>query len=241
MNQSQTSLTTSCKDCTFAIRDEMEQTGCRIQEMEEDLFFSAYDDGEEYRIYRRQCQFKRDKKWAGERSDEACLAAVHEEVKIRYNVFLETSDNEEEFLNTIRCFENQVLRPQKIIVIEQHSNSDKTYKTLLDCNLQTRWALHEFTSLPIDWRDNCIVEFPSQLYIFAKPPLHIPPLFFLDLNERINYKEKLRFGSIEGENLLIFPHGLYSMLVQPLREILPRIEKLGLRRLNYENISTEVK
>lgn len=233
MNQSQKDLTTSCKGCCFADVEEGIQLGCLVRHMEEDSFHMV--DGN--RIFHRMCHFKRGWSWHTDKEMDEKIDLLDEEVKIHYNVFIETNDY---FSQALHAFNDQTLQPDKIVGVGfDNQQVQKYYDMMNEANLKARWFHQEFLEVPADWRDNVMIQHKSQFYVFAKPPIVLSNDFFEMLSNRINYDD-LRFGCIEEENMLIFPHGLYQLCLLPIREILSKIEELGLKRLSYEDIYTTV-
>jgi len=237
MSQSQNSSTTSCKNCCFADYEGKEQVGCLVRHMEEEEFFYG-GDGE--RIFRRMCHFKREAdKWYPDKDMDDKVDLLDEEVKIKYNVFIETSPIYDNFGQALLTFNKQTLQPQKIVGVDFSGQTKINFDIMKMTGLKARWSHQEFVDMPTDWRDNMMVQHKSQFYVFVKPPIILPANFFEELSNRINYQD-LRFGCIEEENMLIFPNGLYQIRPLPLREILKEIEVLGLQKLHYEDIYTAV-
>lgn len=239
MNQSPANLTTSCNKCCFAEYEGDEQVGCCMREMEDASYFPAYEGNREYRVYKRLCQFKRGEDWYPDRDLLDKIDLVRGETQIRYNVFIETSPIFDNFGQALRTINRQTLQPEKIVGVDFNKQGDTNYGIMSMTKLKAKWSLQEFMETPADWRDNVMVQHKSQFYVFIKPPLILPKNYFEMLSYKINF-EDLRFGCIEGDGILIFPNGLYQMRPLPLRELLTEIEALGLKRLNYEDIHSEV-
>lgn len=239
MNQSQPNSTTSCHDCCFAEYTGDVQTGCAMRDMADTQWFPAYAGNREYRVFKRLCQFKRNNYWQPDASIDDKVDLVREETKIRYNVFIETSPTLDHFGQALFTINKQTLQPEKIVGVDFNRQGDANYGVMSMTKLKAKWSLQEFVDIPTDWRDNVMIQHKSQFYVFIKPPIILPNDFFEVLSHQINFEE-LRFGCIEGDGLLIFPHGLYQLRPLPIREILKEIELLGLQRLNYEDLYTKV-
>lgn len=235
MNQSQDNSTTSCRDCCFADYEGREQIGCLVRPMDEDSFFYSSDEERDYRIFRRMCHFKREEgKWCPDKDMDDKIDILDEEVKIKYNVFIETSPIYDNFGQALLTFNRQTLQPQKIVGVDFSGQTEINFNIMKMSGLKARWSHQEFLDTPADWRDNVMVQHKSQFYVFIKPPIILPNDFFEVLSDRINYQD-LRFGCVQEENMLIFPNGLYQLRPLPLREILQEIEVLGLQKLRYED------
>lgn len=239
MNQSQQDLTTSCKGCCFADYENDSQIGCLARPMEDGSFFYQYDGNREHRVIERMCQFKRGQSWYPDLEMDDKIALLDKEVQIHYNVFIETSPIYDNFGQALRTFNKQTLQPKKIVGVDFSGQTEINYNIMKMTGLKARWSHQEFLDTPTDWRDNVMIQHKTQLYVFVKPPIILPEDFFSVLSDRINY-EDLRFGCIEEENMLIFPNGLYQLVMLPIRETLQKIESLGLQRLHYEDIYSTV-
>lgn len=212
-------LTTSCHDCVFTVVENDEQIDCMVRRMDEKDYF-YYNN---YRIYKRMCQFKRLKKWLDNIDGVDPVKKINEEIKIRYNAVI-LFNSETDCEKTIDSIKKQTLKPQKLIIVCYQRLGDLAQKIAINSGLP--WVVHEILDDINDWRDNIIQRFPAQFYAFIKEGHVINSDYFNKLNNMIHYKD-YRFGAIMSDNLLIFPDGLYKMSFEPLRAILSNIEKVG--------------
>lgn len=235
MVSSQTKLVTVCKNCAFAQYTNKSQTGCYARSMNEDEFFYSYEDDLEYRIFKRQCQFYRDKSWNNEASIEDKLRQINYETLIKYHVIIDgCSGDVEELRKTINSINGQTLAPQKLIVAYHDGNGKEGFDLLQSQTNCCPWVVEEFLEDRQDWRDDILLKFKdgAQLFAFLNCGMEIDPSYFMDLSDCINHQD-LRFEIWqEGDNLLIIPYGAYFMFYKdlPLRFMLEKI---------YENSCTK--
>lgn len=229
MNQLARESVTFCRGCSFAVMEEGKQTGCKIRQMEPAEFFYAKD-SQEYRVYKRLCQFKRD--W-GEFSDEM-VEKVKDEVVVKYNCIINFKDKGlvEKTINSIK---QQEIQPSTLILVCYQRYGDQAQELAQASGL--KWVVHEIFDDVTDWRDEVIQKFPVQFNLFLNEGAELKPDYFSELNTKVNY-EDLRFGCIQSERLLIFPIGLYKIVVSPIRVIIEEMKSLGLKILN-EDFSTK--
>ena len=231
MNQSQEKYTTTCKGCVFAEIEGDRQVACNVRVMEPSQYFYSIQDGVEYRIYKRLCQFKRTVDWV---DDSDPIKRVKDEVRISYNAIIMFKDADL-VLKTINNIKKQAIKPANLILVCYQKLGDEAQRLAQESGL--KWVVHEILDDMVDWRDDVIQKFPAQFYAFIHQGYEPARDFFITLNDQVNFQD-LRFGCIQSDNLLIFPHGLYKMVVKPLRVILQDMDELGFKRLN-EDFSTK--
>ena len=197
------------------------QTGCTVREM-----VSFTQDGK-YRQINRMCQFKRTPPWDGTLSD------LYDEIKIKYNAIVEWT-NEDDVRKTAESLKGQIIQPSQLIIICYQKMGGAAFNFAKGCGLP--WKITEIVQDLEDWRDDIINKNPAQFYMFIRAGYTLLPNYMSDLNDQIHFND-LRFGSIKSDNLLIVPHGLYTMVVSPLRKIIEEMPATGLNTLN-ENFST---
>lgn len=229
MNQLLNESTTSCKGCSFSIIEDGLQTGCHIRHMKEEQFFYVKD-GVEHRVFKRMCQFKRG--WGS--FSEQMIEKVRAEVQINYNLIINFTDADL-VRQSIEGIKGQQILPANLILVCYQRYGDVAQEIAQESGL--KWVVHEVFNDLIDWRDDVIQKFPAQLYAFLKEGAVLPNNYFEDLNTHINF-EDLRFGCIQSDRLLIFPYGLYKMVIKPLRIIIEEMESLGFKILD-EDFSTK--
>ena len=225
MNQSASESTTSCKNCSFSIIEDGVQIGCRARSMDPTQFFYLKD-GVEYRVFKRMCQFKRE--W-GQFSEEM-LEKVFDESEIKYNAIVnfKVPDLVEKTIESIKA---QQILPTNLILVCYQKYGDIAQEIAQKSGL--KWVVHEILDDLVDWRDDVIQKFPNQLHAFIHQGTELAPNYFFNLNQKVNF-EDLRFGCIKSDRLLIFPNGLYKMVVKPVRIILEEMESLGFRILDED-------
>lgn len=229
MNQSAKESVTSCKNCSFSLIDNGIQTGCRIREMDSAQFFYMKE-GVEYRVFKRMCQFKRE--WGN--FTEGLIEKVRGETSIKYNIIINFK-KPELVKQTLSSIKNQSLLPSSLILVCYQKYGDVAQEMAQATGL--KWVVHEVLDDLVDWRDDILQKFPAQFNVFLKEGRELSNTYFENLNEKINF-EDLRFGCIQSDSLLIFPYGLYKIVIKPLRVILEEMESLGLKILN-EDFSTK--
>lgn len=196
---------TKCKDCKFKITDdEGVQVGCQVKKMTD--YFQVGPDRE----IKRYCHFKRTDDWQGSLGD------MLDEVSMKYNGIVEWT-NEEDVKKTLDSLAAQFLKPQKLIVVCYQKNGESAFNLLKNYNI--KWTVTEVVNDLTDWRDDVIMKNPTQFYTFIKTGYTLDEDYFFDLNHNIHMND-LRFHAIQSDNLLIVPHGLYTMVIRPLRVIL---------------------
>lgn len=212
------SSVTSCRGCCFAQYHNKEQVDCAVRPMKSDEYFMSYQDGESYRVYDGMCQFKR--AWTGDLNE--LVERVKSECRISYTAFIEYT-TDEDTAATVRSLNNQALKPKRIVVVTQPETAEAAFKVWND-------TLEMWADMP-DWRDQAIQKYPDQLYTFVKAGFCLPIDYFDELNRQINFN-RLRFGAIESNDLLIVPNGIYQMCIMPLRAILENLDKIGANYLD---------
>ncbi len=237
MNQSQeiskTSLVTICKDCCFAEYKNHVQTGCHARVMKDDQYYCAYDNGTEYRVFQRQCQFFRNATWSDKNIAQK-LSDVYKETELKYNIFINCDGNINHFKKTLDSVKNQSLLAQKIIGVEYNGQGEDSFNAMKDSDLETSWTLEEFLEDVVDWRDNMVLKYKkgAQLFVFIDAGNTLHKEYFENLSVKVNH-EDLRFSCITGD-ILAITYGAYFLQYKedPLRKI---IEKIGDSSLKYED------
>lgn len=230
-NQSPPYSVTSCKNCSFSVIEDGVQTGCKMRYMDPSKYFYVKEDGVEHRIFKRLCQFKRER---GDFTDDL-LKEVKNEVKIKYNLII-NFNNPDLALQTINSIKEQVLKPEKLILVCYQKYGDRAQQLAQDSGF--KWVVHEIFDDLIDWRDDVMQKFPAQFYAFIQEGIELDSDYFYSLNDAVNFQD-LRFGCIKSERLLIFPHGLYKMIIKPVRVLIEEMESLGFKILNEDFSSKE--
>ena len=229
MTKLQKESTTSCKNCSFSIINEGTQIGCKMRNMDPSQFFYVKDEVE-HRVFKRLCQFKRE--W-GLFSDKM-VDRVKDETQIKYNLIINFK-KPDLTRKTVNSIKKQRVLPANLILVCYQKYGDIAQEIAQESGL--KWVVHEIFDDVVDWRDDVIQKFPTQLYSFLKEGAELSTDYFEILNNKINF-EDLRFGCIQSDRLLIFPYGLYKMVVKPLRVIIEEMESLGFKTLN-EDFSTK--
>lgn len=217
---------THCNSCVFRVMYHDEQVGCKVRQFSsEDYFLTPAIDGEKCWAVKRLCQFKRSQEWQ--------LKKLKEDIEIKYSAFVEWGPNVKETLDSLVA---QQIKPSRVNIVCYQQNGEDAYNLIKDYNIP--WKVTEIVDDVTDWRDGAMKQSPSQLYLFIQPGHTLPPDYFSTLNDKIHW-EDLRFGIIQSDDLLIVPHGLYTMVLSPLRIILENLTEIGCKVLN-EDFSPKV-
>jgi len=173
---------TSCKNCVFAIYDNITQTDCALKYIEKykqqnTEIIEAYDNEKEfYIVNKKKCIGYREPKWFKkfdiDHSSLECKISKYNELnKINYVLVLDAFDYSLEDLEyTIKNITNIDIKPQKLIIIRHTNNQELPYK-------QIDQLFNKYLSIP--WRIQTILD----------PNLSNQNV----LNQTINQNAKYRF------------------------------------------------
>jgi len=157
-------ITTSCKNCVFAIYDGKTQTGCEFDRINKfkatgtDII-EAYDDEKEfYVIDGRRCLACKDHNWAKANPGNH-KKIVRKEVQLRCEsfVYIDKNDDISKICTTVNGLLGQVLRPT-VITLTRHPESSLHISKLV------RWFRNYMDNKNIEWRVEAI---PAQTSIRA--------------------------------------------------------------------------
>jgi hypothetical protein len=148
---------TSCKNCTYALYDNITQTNCALQYLDqyqqENLVIEAYDDDKEFYIINdKKCLGYREPKWfkqfdMEDASMEEKVNKFHATNKLHYLAVISLRNMSLENLDNIcEQISNCDTLPQKIIFIRHQSNSDHfTYANIENIinkyNIKYAWRI----------------------------------------------------------------------------------------------------
>lgn len=133
----QNQSSTPCKDCIFAIYEDITQTGCKTHMLElyknSNNVIEAYDEEKEFYVINGQvCPYKRKQNWKhASKGLNKQLECARKELSMNYEVVIVVKD-EKSLQTTIGSLMEQTKRPSKIYVIV-HQGSQYNKKSLVDC------------------------------------------------------------------------------------------------------------
>ncbi len=223
---------TKCNDCLFKKMDGNVQVGCNVRDLPEDQYFLTPEvNGEQCWAVHRYCHFKRDLNWA--------LRSLEQDIEIKYITIIKWTNRQalENTLNSLMSYNDKKLKPGKVIVVCYQQYDDEAVKALQEIPHDFEWSVTTILADLPDWRDEILHQHKSQFYMFVDDTLNTSASrFMLELNRRIHW-EDLRFGAIQAKDFLLIPHGVYTMVIKPLRKILEEMDQTGLKTLD-ENFNT---
>jgi hypothetical protein len=228
-DQSSNIITTSCRDCVFAVWQdyvpnnneniyeeniviEKTQVGCSLGRLakfrEQNLVEDVHDEAREFSIIKRFCNTCRDSRWEHNNKRKNLVELVNKEIKVQIEVYVLVTeeDTPEDVEATLKSLTKQVVKPTKIVVV----NNKKNLRPSLVLSL-LKGAV---TGVP--WRNTTVAETlqdgspisveraiditccKSEAFFFAtfRAGFVVPPIFIEELNVALN-EELVRFSVLK--------------------------------------------
>lgn len=186
---------TPCKNCIFAIYDNITQTGCKFNRL--DIFrdkecgvIEAYDHEKEFFVIKnRLCLYKRTEKWPYHDAEEKKqVTQIQKEIRLQYKAIVYHNDNLDDLKKTLTSLLNQTLRPTSLAVIKRvDSKEHRAYLLELLKHVNIPWRIENITNNDVSyWQavDFAVMHKPNNYYAVFNAGCDIPK----DTFEIINHK-----------------------------------------------------
>lgn len=144
---------TSCKNCIFALYNNITQTGCKLQKLElweeQGLqILEVYDEDKEFFVINdKRCPYKRNLRWGQLYPKDEQIEQIEKEVTFRYHAIVFANDDIDETNNTINNLAAQSVKPEFITLVRWSNN--KVRPSLFIESLQNtdvQWKLENITN-----------------------------------------------------------------------------------------------
>lgn len=113
---------TYCKDCIFAIWEDITQTGCSRGQLDKyrkvgATVLDCYDEEREFNVIQgRICLYKRTEKWLDE-STQDIEERLKIETTLRYQSIIISNNNLDDILLTLKSLDKQTLKPSLVTIV----------------------------------------------------------------------------------------------------------------------------
>lgn len=178
---------TSCKNCIFAIYENITQFDCKIKKL--DMWkknnvqvLEAYDEEKEFFIINnRKCPYKRTTKWANAYPKDKHIEQVEKEVTFKYNAIVIASDNIDNIKSTITNLANQKIKPQFITLIRPFNNSIRPSSIVPFLqNINIKWKMVNVAD-----SDANVFNIIDTIVTFSKQPYYVVLYDSIDIPDRL--------------------------------------------------------
>jgi hypothetical protein len=187
---------TSCKNCVFAIYDEITQTGCHLNliknfKKHKIKVLEAFDEEKEfYVIDNSKCVHMRLENWTGSSlSLEEQKIQVTKEANLHFHVLIVATDNIEDIQKTLNSLAAQELPPTYITIIRQVDCAITPSKLVELCSLQNiQWRVENLMQPYDNIEDvyNLVVPFiKGSIYTIFQAGFEVPPQTLKDISSAI--------------------------------------------------------
>ena len=117
---------TSCKDCTFALYNNITQYGCMANRLEKfkDSILEAYDQEKEFYVINRKCNLFRTNKWNNGIAD---VELANTESSISFDLLIDCDDANNDYIEKIKKEITNLNYPNKRVkIVLYHSRSSSS-------------------------------------------------------------------------------------------------------------------
>lgn len=217
---------TSCKNCIFALWEEITQQGCAFDLINKfnnsgKQILECYDEEKEFYVIKdHTCMYKRPNNWIyAQHSLEDQEAQIKKEIQIRFQaiVIADDKDGLEVIKSTVESLFGQTLKPIHIAVVRTKHNIVRPIEIiefLKDRGI--RWKIENIVdeTIPVYKYEDLVVDFvkDSHMYSVFKAGTKVPNNFFIDINDKI-HNNALSFAALmpnsQGSGWTI-PRSVYS-------------------------------
>jgi hypothetical protein len=182
-----------CKDCVFLNSDNT----CELNRLKKFALNGAViqkgDEGIPI-IRGRFCSAKRDSRWAKGKSPDDLEILVRSELLVNTELFIPLDDtypfSEKEFIRTIDSVRSQILKPNRIVIIDTMRRYKPNYmvKFLTEQSLPCDWRFDRRTNDEVDPLDIAASKIRTELYSLFRCGAEVPEDFFANIDEALNDK-----------------------------------------------------
>lgn len=239
MTQSLGSFGTNCDGCPFALCEHGDQYGCYVFDINADEKEAVRTNhGTFFKLTRRLCQFKRNKRWAKSSKIELNYERARQEVRIKY-VLAILGSNSTQIINTLKGALRQSVLPEHIICYFVNGDKveiEKTEQFLKTCGC--KWSTILSNGEGVEWRVDVLQQTKSHFVAFFPEGYEFESDIFGYLDGKIN-DEGFRFRYIHSDiyGIDIFSRQAYYMNDKPLGQILQLIRDNERGYVDYDSFS----
>lgn len=182
-----------CKDCVFLNSDK----SCELNRLEAFSLNGAViqkDEDQNPIIRGRFCSAKRDARWAKGKPPDDLEILVRKELLVNTEMFIPLDDeypfSEEKFIDTIESIRNQILKPNRIVIIDtqRRHKPHQMVKFLTDLFLPCDWRFDRRTNDEADPLDIAASKIRTEFYSVFRCGHKVPEDFFANIDEALNDK-----------------------------------------------------